>query len=215
MPATRISEHMIHAGFLVKDRAAEDRFFRDTLGFDEMWHGGKTETSADWISMRVPDGEDWLEYMCNVRNPTLKTRGVMNHVAFGVPEMDAGSQNPGVAAGADAGETEDRPRRQMATQSLRSKSHSRRTDGTQAGGDALLLGTETAPRAGGPGRNLHQPGTGRRRHAGQQSRVRSRKAGVPHHGGRRQRLGYDRRVLLHLVAHDRRSHPGRQTWPGR
>src|SRR4051794_29804838 len=48
MPATRISEHMIHAGFLVKDRAAEDRFFHDILGFDEMWHGGKTDSSADW-----------------------------------------------------------------------------------------------------------------------------------------------------------------------
>jgi catechol 2,3-dioxygenase-like lactoylglutathione lyase family enzyme len=92
MPATRISEHMIHAGFLVKDRAAEDRFYRDILGFDEMWHGGKTDTSADWISMRVPDGEDWLEYMCNVQNPTPRTRGIMNHVAFGVPEMDASAR---------------------------------------------------------------------------------------------------------------------------
>jgi len=92
MPATRISEHMIHAGFLVKDRGAEDHFFKDILGFEEMWHGGKTDTSADWISMRVPDGEDWLEYMCNVQNPTPKTRGIMNHVAFGVPEMDAAAK---------------------------------------------------------------------------------------------------------------------------
>lgn len=89
MPATRISEHMIHAGFLVKDPAAENRLYRDILGFDEMWHGGKTDTSADWISIRVPEGEDWLEYMCNVRNPTPRTRGVMNHVAFGVPEVNA------------------------------------------------------------------------------------------------------------------------------
>jgi catechol 2,3-dioxygenase-like lactoylglutathione lyase family enzyme len=92
MPATRIAEHMIHAGFLVKDRAAEDRFFKDILGFDEMWHGGKTDTSADWISMRVPDGDDWLEYMCNVQNPTQKTRGIMNHVAFGVPETSAAAK---------------------------------------------------------------------------------------------------------------------------
>jgi catechol 2,3-dioxygenase-like lactoylglutathione lyase family enzyme len=89
MPATRISEHMIHAGFLVNDRAAEDRFYKDILGFDEMWHGGKTDTSADWISMRVPDGDDWIEYMCNVQNPTPKTRGIMNHVAFGVPDVNA------------------------------------------------------------------------------------------------------------------------------
>lgn len=92
MPATRISEHMIHAGFLVKDRATEDRFFKDILGFDLMWEGGKTETSFDWISMRVPDGEDWIEYMCNVRNPSPKTRGIMNHIAFGVSSMEAANQ---------------------------------------------------------------------------------------------------------------------------
>jgi catechol 2,3-dioxygenase-like lactoylglutathione lyase family enzyme len=92
MPATRVSEHMIHAGFLVKDRAAEDRFFRDILGFDQMWQGGKTETSADWVSMRVPEGEDWVEFMCNVQNPSPKTRGVMNHVAFGVPEMESAAK---------------------------------------------------------------------------------------------------------------------------
>ena len=39
--------------------------------------------------MRVPDGDDWLEYMLNVRNPTAKTRGVMNHLALGVPDMQA------------------------------------------------------------------------------------------------------------------------------
>ena len=54
MPATRISEHMIHAGFLVKDRAVEDHFYKDILGFDEMWHGGKTDTSADPAAAPVP-----------------------------------------------------------------------------------------------------------------------------------------------------------------
>jgi catechol 2,3-dioxygenase-like lactoylglutathione lyase family enzyme len=87
LPAARISEHMIHAGFLVKSQAEEDRFFKDILGFEEMWHGGKTDTVADWVDMRVPDGNDWLEYMLNVNNPTPKTRGVMNHLALGVPDM--------------------------------------------------------------------------------------------------------------------------------
>ena len=89
LPDTRISEHMIHAGFIVHDRAAEDRFFKDILGFDEMWHGGKTDTVADWVDMRVPDGNDWLEYMLNVNGPTAKTRGVMDHLALGVPDMQA------------------------------------------------------------------------------------------------------------------------------
>jgi len=92
LPATAISARIIHTGFIVQDRAAEDRFYRDILGFEEMWHGGKTEDSVDWLDMRVPDGNDWLEYMLNVRNPTPKTRGVMNHLALGVPNMEAANQ---------------------------------------------------------------------------------------------------------------------------
>jgi catechol 2,3-dioxygenase-like lactoylglutathione lyase family enzyme len=92
LPESRISAHMIHAGFLVAGQAAEDRFFKDVLGFDETWHGGKNDTVADWVDMRVPDGNDWLEYMLNVHNPSPKTRGVMNHLALGVPSTDAAYQ---------------------------------------------------------------------------------------------------------------------------
>ncbi len=53
-----------------------------------MWHGGRTDDRTDWIDMRVPDGTDWLEYMLNVHNPTPKTRGVMNHLALGVPSVE-------------------------------------------------------------------------------------------------------------------------------
>jgi catechol 2,3-dioxygenase-like lactoylglutathione lyase family enzyme len=42
----RISARIIHAGFIVQDRAAEDRFYKDILGFTEMWHGGKTGVVA-------------------------------------------------------------------------------------------------------------------------------------------------------------------------
>ena len=89
LPDSRISGQIIHAGFVVKDQAAEDRFYKDILGFDEMWHGGKNDTVADWVDMRVPDGNDWLEYMLNVNNPSARTRGVMNHLALGVPSVDA------------------------------------------------------------------------------------------------------------------------------
>ena len=89
LPATRISERLIHAGFVVHDQGAEDRFYKDILGFEEFWHGGRTDAETSWVDMRVPDGNDWLEYMLNVHDPTPKTRGTMNHLALGVPRMDA------------------------------------------------------------------------------------------------------------------------------
>ena len=86
----RVSDHIIHVGFVVKDRAAEDHFFKDILGFKFFWQGGMTDTRADWIDMRVPDGPDWLEYMMNLRDESVHTLGVMNHFALGVPSTQAG-----------------------------------------------------------------------------------------------------------------------------
>ena len=92
MPDTRISKHMIHAGLIVHNRAAEDHLFRDILGFQVMWYGGRTENETDWVDMRVPDGKDWLEYMLNVSNPTVKQRGVMHHLALGVEQIQPAYQ---------------------------------------------------------------------------------------------------------------------------
>jgi catechol 2,3-dioxygenase-like lactoylglutathione lyase family enzyme len=88
--ATRISQHMIHVGVVVADRAAADRFYKDILGFHETWHGGMQDNTTDWVDMRVPDGTDWLEYMLNVHDPDPKELGVMHHLALGVPSVKDG-----------------------------------------------------------------------------------------------------------------------------
>jgi catechol 2,3-dioxygenase-like lactoylglutathione lyase family enzyme len=83
-----VSRHMIHAGFLVRDRDAEDRFYRDLLGFHLYWHGGMQPGRTDWVSMQVPDGTDWLEYMLNQpEHPDLRTLGVLDHISLGVADM--------------------------------------------------------------------------------------------------------------------------------
>jgi catechol 2,3-dioxygenase-like lactoylglutathione lyase family enzyme len=89
LPDTRISEHIIHVGVVVHDRAAADRFYKDILGFHETWHGGMKDTQTDWVDMRVPDGTDWLEYMLNVKDPSPRELGVMHHLALGVPSVQA------------------------------------------------------------------------------------------------------------------------------
>jgi len=90
LPDKRISQRIIHLGVVVKDRAAADHFYKDILGFHEIWHGGMTDKDTDWVDMRVPDGSDWLEYMLNVHNPDPQELGVMHHFALGVPSVKAG-----------------------------------------------------------------------------------------------------------------------------
>ncbi|RZU42000.1 VOC family protein [Edaphobacter modestus] len=89
VPATAVSRRMIHAGLVVKDPAAENRFYREILGFRPYWHGGMNDTTTSWVSQQVPDGSDWLEYMLNVSpNATLKQIGVMDHMSLGVAHMN-------------------------------------------------------------------------------------------------------------------------------
>jgi catechol 2,3-dioxygenase-like lactoylglutathione lyase family enzyme len=81
---------LIHAGFVVHDRAAADHFYKDVLGFRPYWHGGMKDDKDDWVAMQVPDGTDWVEYMLNI-SPTADkhTLGVMNHIALGVEDIHA------------------------------------------------------------------------------------------------------------------------------
>ena len=88
-----LSQQLIHAGFVVHDRAAEDRFYKDILGFHVYWHGGMKDGEDNWVDMQVPDGTDWIEYMLGVSpDASHKTLGVMNHIALGVPDIHAAEQ---------------------------------------------------------------------------------------------------------------------------
>src|SRR6266446_148265 len=84
------SFRVIHAGFVVHDRAAEDKFYKDILGFHVYWHGGMKDGEDNWVDMQVPDGTDWIEYMLRVSpDASHKTLGVMNHIALGVTDIHA------------------------------------------------------------------------------------------------------------------------------
>jgi catechol 2,3-dioxygenase-like lactoylglutathione lyase family enzyme len=84
------SHRIIHAGFIVRSADVEDRFYRDLLGFRPYWHGGMHPGATDWVSLQVPDGTDWLEYMLEAgpnSDPSAKQRGGMNHLSLGVAHM--------------------------------------------------------------------------------------------------------------------------------
>ena len=84
----QISMHLIHAGFVVKDMTAENRFYVDLLGFRLYWYGGFKDDGVDWYELQVPDGPDWIEYMLNIPvSADHKELGVQNHFSFGVKDV--------------------------------------------------------------------------------------------------------------------------------
>lgn len=84
-----LSGRIIHAGFIVHSAADEDRFYKDILGFHPYWSGGMKEGATDWVSLQVPDGTDWIEYMLNIPpNPSRHQVGVQDHFSLGVVDMD-------------------------------------------------------------------------------------------------------------------------------
>lgn len=97
VPHNPLSAHMIHFGFIAHDRAREDAFYKDVLGFHQYWAGGMRDDQPTWISMQAPDGTDWLEYMIAgtpaergvPATMTQATAGVLNHFALGVPNAEA------------------------------------------------------------------------------------------------------------------------------
>ncbi len=93
-PEVPVSKVMIHAGFVVHDRAVEDKFYKDLLGFHLYWQGGMKDGETDWVDMQVPDGTQWLEYMLvpGTEQPSPRVLGILNHIALGVPEMSETAQ---------------------------------------------------------------------------------------------------------------------------
>jgi catechol 2,3-dioxygenase-like lactoylglutathione lyase family enzyme len=83
----RTSEHIIHVGVYVPDRAVADHFYVDILKCRLMWVGGPATNPESWVSVMLPEGTDWIEYMTGVKNPNVRQLGGNHHMALGVPDI--------------------------------------------------------------------------------------------------------------------------------
>ncbi len=87
MPDTRISTHMTHFGVLIGPLEPAMKFYRDILGFQETWRGSGSGRQLSWVNMKIPDGDDYIEFMLYSKEPDAAQRGVRNHVCLVVPDM--------------------------------------------------------------------------------------------------------------------------------
>ncbi len=89
MPATRISDRMMHAGILVGNLDAATQFYGGILGCHETWRGSRLGgTTLNWVNMRVPDGDNHVEFMLYKELPPPDRRGVDHHICLVVPDIE-------------------------------------------------------------------------------------------------------------------------------
>ena len=84
----RISSRMAHFGIIVGNVEASMKFYGEVLGFVETWRGARDPKRLDWINMRVPDGDDYIEFMLYDQLPEPAKRGSQHHICLFVPDIN-------------------------------------------------------------------------------------------------------------------------------
>ncbi|MFN0121641.1 MAG: VOC family protein [Blastocatellia bacterium] len=85
----RISKRIMHLGIIVGDVPAAVNFYGDALGLREFWRGNARNTNrVSWINMRLPDSQDYVEWMLYADKPAPDKRGSQHHICMEVPDIE-------------------------------------------------------------------------------------------------------------------------------
>jgi catechol 2,3-dioxygenase-like lactoylglutathione lyase family enzyme len=89
MGDTRVSTHMTHVGLVVTKLDPEYKFYTEILGFKETWRGSSSGTLLSWVNLKVPDGDDYIEFMLAKKEPDPTQRGGAHHLCLQVSDVAA------------------------------------------------------------------------------------------------------------------------------
>ena len=88
LPETRVSTQMTHVGVTIRSLAPAMKFYGENFGLAEFWRGSSSGTVLSWVNMRVPDGQDYLEFMLYNAPLTAKDLGGKNHICLVTPDIE-------------------------------------------------------------------------------------------------------------------------------
>jgi len=88
LPESRVSTRISHVGLLVGDLEAGLAFFRGILGGTETWRGGANPNVLTWVNVKLPEGEDYLEFILYAALPAPNKRGGTHHLCLEVPDVE-------------------------------------------------------------------------------------------------------------------------------
>jgi catechol 2,3-dioxygenase-like lactoylglutathione lyase family enzyme len=89
LPDTRISTRVMHVGVAVRSLDKSMAFYGDILGLKETWRGSAKGKELNWVNVKVPDGDDYIEFMLYKTEPTTARLGTMHHMALEVSDIEA------------------------------------------------------------------------------------------------------------------------------
>jgi catechol 2,3-dioxygenase-like lactoylglutathione lyase family enzyme len=87
MPAEPLSPHLKHIGFIVDSLERSLKFYRDLLGFTETWRGNAPGQMLQWVNLKLPESEDYIELMLYTDPPSANRLGSMNHISLEVADV--------------------------------------------------------------------------------------------------------------------------------
>jgi catechol 2,3-dioxygenase-like lactoylglutathione lyase family enzyme len=88
LPNTRISTRMTHVGLLVGDLEPALKFYRDLLGGKETWRGGSNPKQLSWVNVKLPESDDYVEFMLYSELPPADKRGKQHHLCLEVADVE-------------------------------------------------------------------------------------------------------------------------------
>jgi lactoylglutathione lyase len=88
MSVRRISTRMMHAGIIVNSLEASMKFYRDLLGFQEIWRGSRDNKVLSYVNLKVPDGENYIEFMLFDPIPGPTQRGSAHHICLETSDIE-------------------------------------------------------------------------------------------------------------------------------
>jgi lactoylglutathione lyase len=89
LPGSRIAPRMMHVGIAVGALGPALTFYGEVLGFRETWRGSSGGKELNWVNLKVPDGDDYVEFMLYKSPPTLGRLGTMHHLCLEVADIEA------------------------------------------------------------------------------------------------------------------------------
>jgi catechol 2,3-dioxygenase-like lactoylglutathione lyase family enzyme len=110
MDGPRISTRIAHLGIIVGRLEPAMKFYGEILGFQEIWRGSRNGKVLDWVNMKVPEGNDYLEFMLYDEKPSLAALGTLHHICLEVPDIEKA-----------LADLEHRPARQIQTRPMQFK----------------------------------------------------------------------------------------------